>query len=70
MQGKMLVGLAVAFVLLVGAIFVSAEVNQAGDTGEEPVMEPAYECGSGCGEPGANCGCGGSCKVKTCGCGR
>ena len=53
--------------LLLGAVFVSAQISESAPVIEEPAQDTApQECGPG------SCGgtCGGNCGIPSCGCGR
>jgi len=76
MNKTAIIGVLVAAFLLVGALFVTAQLGSEEKSVEsEPVSEPVVEGPScspeGCGA-GSSCGgtCGGSCGVSTCGCGK
>ena len=64
--------LALAAFLLVGAIFVSATLQDKEVTeSNENVIEAPQGCGTGsCGSENCDGSCGGKCGVKSCGCGR
>lgn len=66
MEKKTMALLALAVVLIVGAVFVSAELIKGNS---ETVKDTSLTTQSGCG-CGCNGQCGGNCGIEGCNCGR
>jgi len=66
MNNKVLIGAVIATVLIIGAIFVSAQFI----SDEEPKLScEAIQSAEGCTQNSCNVQCGGNCGVPSCGCG-
>lgn len=68
MQTNIIFGIVAIAILVIGAIFVSAQQDAPAEQAEEP---EAQECGAegGCGA-GCDGSCGGGCGATKCGCGK
>ncbi len=63
---KKLIGLAIAIILVVGLMFVSA--NTQADSEEKPTASSCEIAEPICGSSTCNQQCGGSCGIPRCGC--